>query len=161
MCSKTKMSLAIPKPLLDSLQAAFLAEGRKLCRDAAKVLHKPEKEVLDILKSLPKVSLIIHRDTDDTPTLCPVFLDTRGSLLQRCRRPCILGTGRCFRHQDATEPPSSPENTITLTRIKKTAELDTQLWCCEETNEIYNAEGNIVGELNDQREILIFEYSDV
>jgi hypothetical protein len=155
------MSLAVPKPLLDSLQAAFLAEGRRLCRDAAKVLHRPEKELLDILKNLPKATLIVHRDTNETPTICPVFLDTQGKLVQRCRRPCILGTGRCFRHQDAADPPNPPGSTLVLTRIKKLQDTDTQLWCCEETNEIYNAEGQVVGELNDQREVLLFEYSDV
>jgi hypothetical protein len=155
------MSFAVPKPLLDSLQSAFVAEGRRLCRDAAKVLHKPEKELLDILKNLPKVSLIVHRDTDDTPTQCPVFLDKQSPVLQRCRRGCILGTGRCIRHQDTVDPPNSKSDTQMLTRIKKSAELDTPLWCCEETRQVYNAEANIVGELNEQGELLLFEYSDV
>jgi hypothetical protein len=154
------MSFAIPKPLLDSLQSAFLAEGRRVCRDAAKILRKPEKEVLDILKTLPKATLIIHRDTDDIPTLCPVFLDTPSPLLQRCRRSCILGTGRCYRHQDTYDPPSPPGDTIVLTRIKKIAEMDTPLWCCEETRQVYNQNGEVVGELTECRELLLFTLQD-
>lgn len=70
----TPMQLAVPRSLWDGLQASFLAEGRKLCRDLAPILKIPEKELIQkLLTQPPKLQLAIVAD-EDRPLSCPVLL---------------------------------------------------------------------------------------
>jgi hypothetical protein len=151
------MSVSVPKQLFDTLQAALQTEARRLCRDAAKILKRPEKEVLGILQSMPKLSLKIVDDMD-SPTQCPTLLQNEG-LLSRCRKPCILGTGRCVAHQDAKEPPELPESVEHMTRITLPSEYEEQttLWVYEETQRVYDARGTIVGYITEDRELILYE----
>lgn len=151
------MSIAIPKTLLATLQATFDAEAKKLAKDAAKILKVPDKEVLQILKSVPKVQLKVV-DDDEYPSSCPVFVSNT-ALLSRCRKPCLLGTGRCTEHQNEIDVPTIPETVKTVTRIQSTEELQTILWCDEDTKDVYDSSGTIVGQLNEENtlEYFVFE----
>jgi hypothetical protein len=141
------MSISIPQTLLQTLQASFDIEAKKLAKDAAKLLRVPEKDVLHLLKQVPKVQFKVFDDTE-IPTSCPVFLETP-RFLQKCRRPCILGTGRCTHHQSITTIPTLPDTVLQLTRVRCEG-LSEPLWCDEDTQQIYNGSGTIVGKLEEE-----------
>lgn len=149
------MPVSIPKQLFDTLQTAFQTEARRLCRDAAKVLKQPEKDVLQILQKLPKLTLQIVDDSD-LPLTCPILLQQEG-ILARCRAPCLLGTGRCLTHQDRMNPPEVPETGQTITKLLVRSESEGSFWTHEETNLVLDATGHVVGRLTDEKELILYE----
>jgi hypothetical protein len=141
------MNIQIPQQLLESLQSSFLGEAKKICRDAAKILKVPEKELIQkVLPSGSRVKLQVV-DTNDAPTQCPVFLQ-EDCILRRCRQPTLLGTGRCVCHQTA-KIPDVPEDVLQLTRLERMKQGDSPLWCNEATGEVLDSSGTIVGEYKD------------
>ena len=136
--------MQIPSSLFELFQSALKQETRRICRDAARILNIPQKELEEkIIKNDSKSS--IHLITDkDTPYNCPVLLN--GDIIHRCRIPCILGTGRCYKHQTITIPEIGQQKT--LTRIRYSQE---KLWCDESTKHIYNEKKEIVGEYRNNR----------
>lgn len=153
------MSISIPQTLLATLQAAFDVEAKRVARDAAKLLRVPEKDVLDVIKKVPKVQFKVIDDSE-IPTSCPVFKRSASTtVLTRCRAPCILGTGRCSYHQKQSTIPDVPDTKKPLTRVKRLQESDPVLWCDEETRKIYNDSGEEVGQLteDDTVEVYIFD----
>lgn len=142
------MTLELPSELYKTFQDILLQEAKRLCRDAAKVLGRPEKEVQSkVLKDMPKLSLKIIDDKDQ-PVTCPVFV-RRAKVFERCRHACLLGTGRCLAHQAESCIPETQDQT-SLTRIQPTDCMDTPLWCNEETHNVYTSEGQIIGRYKDE-----------
>jgi hypothetical protein len=129
--------------LFTTFQAACKIEAKRICKQAAKVLQRPEKEVLDKVFASQLVVQII--DDDDRPLVCPVLI-RHTTLLERCRRPCILGTGKCIHHQTTFSNDSYPSNVQTLTRI----DYEEPLWCNEVTGDVYNSSGSVVGFYKDE-----------
>lgn len=150
------MSIAIPQTLLNTLQATFDAEAKRLARDAAKVLRVPEKEVLQILKKVPKVQFKICDDSECANS-CDILLQ-RKKVLERCRRPCILGTGRCLKHQEETKPPELADTLQRLTRLEMHEDIAEPLWCDESTRIVYNADYKVMGALLDDDTLELYEY---
>ena len=151
------MTLEIPSELYKTFQDLMLQEAKRLCRDAAKILGRPEKEVQSkVLKEMPKLSLQIIDDKDQ-PLTCPVFVKS-AHIIQRCRHACLLGTGRCLAHQ-AEVCISEIDTQVSLTRIQPTECMDEPLWCNEETHDVYNSEGNIVGYYKDEL-LSLYEYNE-
>lgn len=144
--------MQIPSTLFETLQSALKQETKRICRDAARILHIPQKELEEkIIKNCLKIPITVISDKD-IPTSCPAIL--QGDILYRCRHPCILGTGRCHAHQTVTIPEidtRQPEQ-ITLTRIRYTAQ---ELWCEESTGTVYNNKKENVGEYRNNRLYLI------
>jgi hypothetical protein len=131
--------MKIPKSLFDSLQSSLNQEAKKLCRDAAKILKIPEKDLIaKILTKMPKVTII---DDNSAPYSCPVYVEK--NLIERCRRSCLLGTGRCLEHQGASNP--EPTTQKQLTRVQSTTESPCTLWCDESTGDVYNKDLQVVG----------------
>ena len=148
------MSITIPKLLLDTLEKRFAEEAKRLCKDAARILRQPEKDILALLKQMPKVKIQVADDSD-FPTRCPIILQ-RHKVLERCRGPCILGTGRCVKHQNAQEPPEPPSDLQVLVRIQPLEENDTPLWCDETTRQVFDSSGAAVGELTEENVLELF-----
>jgi hypothetical protein len=139
--------MKIPQSILESIQISLEQEAKRICRDAAKILRVPEKNILEILKKMPKTSLI-PIDDSDIPYSCPV-LEAK-TITERCRRPCLLGTGRCHAHQSVRIIPE-PTTQKTLTRIQATAMYPDPLWCDESDGTVYTADGEQVGSYSNQR----------
>lgn len=151
------MNVQIPQQLLESLQASFMGEAKRICRDAAKLLKVNEKELLQkVLPSASKIKLQVV-DTNEAPTQCPALIQEE-SILRRCRMPTLLGTGRCMCHQTA-KLPQLPEDCIQLVRMERLAVNDDALWCNEATGEVYDSSGAIVGLYKDS-ELRIFVLED-
>jgi hypothetical protein len=146
------MSIVLPQTLLASLAASFEAEGKRLAKDVAKILRVPEKEVLQLLKQMPKVQFKVHDDSESVSS-CPVLIEEPG-LVKRCRGPCILGTSRCIHHQ-TNAIPTVPDTLKLLTRIK-----GHPYWCDEETRHVYDATGVHVGELNADNQLELYVYEE-
>jgi hypothetical protein len=155
------MSISIPQTLLATLQAAFDAEAKRVARDAAKLLRVPEKDVLEIIKKVPKVQFKVIDDSE-IPSSCPIFKrSTSTTVLTRCRAPCILGTGRCIHHQKQTIVPEVPDTKRSLTRVKRLQETDQDLWCDEESRIIYNVNGEQIGCYTEKDTIEVYEFDAV
>lgn len=151
------LNIKIPSSLFDTLQSALKTEAKRVCRDAAKLLRRPEAEVLAILLD-PKnqVSLQILHDKD-LPDSCPVLLQ-HSTLIERCRTPCILGTGRCLKHQSVHHIPEFPPSVQSLTRLECTEEQTTPLWCNEATGIVYDSSGSVIGNYKNERlELFLLE----
>ena len=146
------MSLAIPHLLLTSLLAAFDGEAKRVAKDAAKILRVPEKDVLQIVKKIPKIQLKVYDDSEHVSS-CPILLQESG-LVKRCRHPCLLGTSRCIQHQTA-DIPSIPDSVKSLTKLKGYS-----YWCDEETRNVYNEKGVCVGSLTDENQLEIYSFED-
>lgn len=141
------MSIQIPKSLYDSFQNFLIGEAKRICKESAKLLHLPEKDVQQrVLKKLPKVSVSLVRESDSYIS-CPILIPN-SKLAQRCRQPCVLGTGRCIEHQHIQEIPEYLEHTI-LTRIAPSEDIEQGLWCNEETHDVYDKDGSVVGMYKD------------
>jgi hypothetical protein len=152
------MSISVPQSLLSVLQASFDLEAKRVAKDVSKLLKIPEKEILQLVKQMPKIQLKVHND-DDTPCVCPIFL-VKDTLLERCRLPCILGTGKCIHHQSEKEPPCIPEPIQKLTRLSLPATEGSKhesYWCDEETKHVYNSKCKYVGYLNEDNELELYE----
>jgi hypothetical protein len=92
-------------------------------------------------------------DTDEHDISCPVFL-SGSHVIQRCRRPCILGTNRCVHHQ-TSHVASLPSNQYTeLTRCIASCVQSSykNLLYNEETNLMYNENGDCIGEVCDDED---------
>ena len=134
--------MQVPSSLFESLQASLQQEARRICRDAAKILRVPEKELEQkVLKSMSKITIV----KDQTPSSCHILMNSE-KLLNRCRLPCILGTGRCHKHQEITTVPEGGS----LTRIQAQVDLD-PMWCDEETNIVYNKNAEEIGSYKNSR----------
>jgi len=128
--------MQVPSSLFESLQASLQQEAKRICRDAAKILRVPEKELEQkVLKSMPKITIL----KDQTPTTCHILINSE-KVVQRCRLPCILGTGRCHKHQEIRKVPEGGS----LTRIQAQPDLE-PMWCNEDTNIVYNKNAEEVG----------------
>lgn len=151
------MNVQIPQQLLESLQASFLGEAKRICRDAAKILKVPEKELIQ--KVLPQGSRVKLQvvDTNEAPTQCPAFVQEE-MILRRCRLPALLGTGRCVCHQTA-KIPAIPEDVLQLTRLERYTAEDSPLWCNEATGEVIDSSGVVVG-LYKNSELTLFVIED-
>ncbi len=151
-------TLAISETLLDTLKRAFEREGARLCRDAARILKVPEKELTrTVMNSNQPLKLKIF-DDDDIPQTCPVIIQT-SLILERCRGPCLMGTGRCLRHQMAAAPPELPETVQSLTRLERSDPADPPMWCDEATGTVFDTSGKIIGEFK-QGILEIFEFCE-
>lgn len=140
------MAVTFPASLLKDLQDAFHGEAKRLCRDAAKILRVPEKELsAKVLGKFTSNSIFKIVDDNDAPTTCPILVK-RDVLFERCRGPCILGTGRCLSHQTSNPPPDVSNHLVRLTRLEPHPDLQEPLWCREETNELYDRSGAVIGE---------------
>ena len=140
--------MQISSTLLESFQLALKQETKRICRDAARILHIPQNELEDkIMKQDPKISMTIISDKD-IPYSCPVLLTD--DILYRCRHPCILGTGRCYKHQTIVIPDIESQKTLTRIRYKPY-----ELWCDESTGIVYNKKKENVGEYRNNRLYLI------
>lgn len=144
------MAVTFPATLLQTLQSAFHGEAKRLCRDAAKILRVPEKELTaKVLGKYTANSIFKIVDDNDAPITCPILVK-QGSIFERCRCPCILGTGRCLNHQISNPPPDVSNHLVRLTRLESHPDLQEPLWCREETNEIYDRSGAVIGERDDE-----------
>ena len=142
------MTVEVPSELYKTFQDIFLQEAKRLCRDAAKVLGRPEKEVqAKVLKSMPKIPLKII-DDNNVPLTCPIFV-RRDTLIERCRHACLLGTGRCLAHQAEVCIPDINDQT-TVTRVQPMDCLDTPLWCNEATHDVFTSTGQCIGHYKDE-----------
>jgi hypothetical protein len=164
------MAVTFPASLLQTLQGTLYGEAKRICRDAAKILRVPEKELTaKVLGKYTSNSILKLVDDNDAPLTCPIIirpmnietaslvaareassLDVRGSkqgsIFERCRGPCVLGTGRCLSHQTSNRPPDVSNHLIRLTRLEPHPDLQEPLWCREETNEVYDRSGAVIGE---------------
>jgi hypothetical protein len=153
------MSVSVPQSLLSVLQASFELEAKRVAKDVSKLLKVPEKEVLQLVKQMPKIQLKVHND-DDILSECPILLQPN-NLLERCRKPCILGTGKCLHHQTSKVVDSIPTMLQRLTRLSVPSESNsnqTNYWCDEETKLVYTSNSVCVGYLNEDDELELIEY---
>lgn len=136
-------SLNVPQTLYETLQTAFLAEGKRLAADAARILGVDEKELCKKLFS-NRVALTLVEDSE-RPLSCLVPVQ-QNVVLRRCRRPCVLGTSRCTFHQDVEQiPETDADSAKILTRLGVHPDIKEPLWLSEETDQILNAKGHCVG----------------
>lgn len=145
----------IPEAVLESLQSQLQVEGRKLCKEIAKILAVPEKELItNVLLKLPKLQVIT---SEESQLSCPVPVK-RDTILERCRHTCVLGTKRCISHQNIKDIDSNFENlpAKSLHRI----EYSEPLWTDIETNLVYNSSFEIVGSYDNGNLQLLEKYSN-
>jgi hypothetical protein len=150
-------TMKVPKSLFETIQGICKMEARRLCREAAVLLERPENELIEkVLQSQPQTILEIIED-DDISVSCPILIQ-REKMNERCRRPCILGTERCLRHQSIHKAYEPNVPVQSLTRIE-TNNTDTQhLWCDESTSFVYDSNSKIVGTYkNECLELFVFE----
>jgi len=141
--------MQIPESLFLSFQSQLQAEGKRLCRDLAKVLGVPEKELItNVLLKDKKIS--ITPDTNDGKPFCPVLVP-RGAILDRCFHPILLGTERCMHHQSVGALPEVPDGLTTLVKLSTT----TPYYMNPETKEVLDESGKLVGVYRDE-EVLLF-----
>ncbi len=151
-------TLSIPETLLDTLKRAFEREGVRLCRDAARILKVPEKELTkSVMNSTQPIKLKVF-DDDDVPQTCPIMLQT-SLVLERCRGPCLMGTGRCLKHQTSNPPPELPDTVQMLTRLERSDPSDPPMWCDESTGAVFDTSGKIIGEFK-QGILELFEFCE-
>ena len=151
------MSLTVPKSLLQTLQTTFDAESKRIAKDISKVLNVEEKEILQILKKIPKVQMNIVDDSDFC-TSCPVLF-CKGKLAYRCKNPCIIGTSRCIYHQTNNTIPSIPDHIVNVTKLCH-SDLQESYVCDEETKVVYDNSGNSVGELTEDNNLYIYSFDE-
>ena len=143
-------TVIIPQTLYETLQTAFLAEGKRLAADAARILGVDEKELVKKLFSSNRVAITLVEDSE-RPLSCLVPIQ-ENVVLRRCRRPCVLGTSRCVSHQDITHIPeleADIDSSKILTRLGTHPDIKEPLWVAEETSQIFNSKGNCVGRRTD------------
>ena len=141
------MSYTVPIPLqlLENLQNVFQSEARKLCREVATTLGIPSQHVIqNVLTDMPKLPLQVF--DLDVPPLCMCLLNEE-KMWFRCRKPCVLGTGRCIHHQSVKQ--EEPESEKVYRRIAH-KELNETLWADEQSSTVWNAKGECVGEIHGQ-----------
>ncbi len=148
----------IPDGLLNDLRAAFERETKKMCRDAADILRVSETDLVKKVKErMGTVKISVLPEDDDLPRTCHVLLK-RGTLYERCRGGCVLGTSKCLRHQttESVVAKELPSVIQPLTRIERCSGMSEALWCDETTHQVYNRSGEIVGEINEDNGLELF-----
>ena len=148
----------IPDGLLNDLRAAFERETKKICRDAAHILRVPEADLFKKVKErMPTVQISVLEEDDELSRSCHVLLK-RGTLYERCRGGCVLGTSKCLRHQttDAPSVNELPSNIKPLTRLERKPGMAEAMWCDESNRKVFNRNGETVGEINEDNELELF-----
>jgi len=141
------MNIHVTQSLYETLQAAFLMEGKRLCKDIATILGQDEKE---LQKKLLKNKIPINLFSDSEHCLSCLVVVQKDTILARCRKPCILGTKRCISHQ-AVEIIEDPAADLKqYTRVESNTDLDEPIWCHEETGTLVNSKGKRVGTYEDE-----------
>jgi hypothetical protein len=138
----------IPIPLLETLQAAFDREGKKLAESVALSLGLQPQEV--IKKVFKKTGIAVY--DWDAPPSCDV-LRKDNLVYAQCAKPCLLGTTKCLIHQ---------QEVVIRPVLKKVQRLvldDKRLWLDEESK-VYSSEGIYLGWLkNGELYLIDFECS--
>lgn len=151
------MSLTVPKSLLQTLQTTFDAESKRIAKDISKVLNVEEKEIIQILKKIPKVQINIVDDSDFC-TSCPILF-WKSKIAYRCKKPCIMGTSRCIDHQSNNAITSLPDHIINVTKLSH-SDLQENYLCDEETKNVYDNSGNYVGELTEDNNLYLYTFDE-
>jgi hypothetical protein len=133
----------IPIPLLETLQAAFDREGKKLAESVALSLGLQPQEVI---KKVFKKTCIAVYDWDAPPS-CDV-LRKDNLVYAQCAKPCLLGTTKCLIHQQ--EVVIRP----VLKKVRRLVLDDKRLWLDEESK-VYSSEGQYLGWLKNGELYLI------
>ncbi len=146
------MSYTVPIPLtiLETLQMAFQAEAKKICREVANTLGIPTQ---DVVKRVCKSQTTHIQVYDiDVPPICPI-LAKQDSIYLRCSKPCLLGTGKCVDHQ------LTIQNEPTVQSLVRRVETEDGrvFWAEETTSQVYNSVGEPVGIIHDG-ELQLFRY---
>jgi hypothetical protein len=107
------------------------------------------------------VQISVLAEDDDLPRSCQVLLK-RGTVYERCRGGCVLGTSKCIRHQmtDAPSIDELPENSKPLTRLERIQGMIESMWCDEATKEVFNRNGEHIGDMNEDNELELFVLDD-
>lgn len=132
------MSYPIPSILLETLQSAFQREAKKICSEVAVTLGIPKQQVL---KKVLNITSFINLIECETPHVC-MFLEKKDAIHVRCRRPCILGTGRCTFHQTSEVQMEAKQI------LRRLINGDSVFWLEETTGQVYNSHGVEVGTYN-------------
>lgn len=138
-------TISVPLALLETLQGVFQKEARSVCVDVAKTLGLPKEEVIKrVLVQQSKVELQVFEC--ETPTECPI-LTLKDEIYIRCRRSCLLGTGRCSLHQ-STRLYKEP---ISKQKYQRLCSEDGTIlgWKKEGETTVYNGKGEPIGEFRD------------
>ena len=90
--------IAIPRFIWDSLEASIQAESRRLVRDIAQSLGKPEAELWNQVKN-DKISayFVDMEDPTNEKFQCEAY-DLDGLVQRKCCRPVVFGTKACAHH---------------------------------------------------------------
>jgi hypothetical protein len=134
----------IPLPLLESLQATFEKEGKKLAESVAASLGLPPQEV--IKKVFKKTQIAVY--DWDAPHICKI-LRRDEDVYAYCSKPCLLGTTKCLIHQN--------EENVEKHTCKKVQRLildDKNLWLDKDCK-VYSSDGTYVGWFKDGEVYLV------
>jgi hypothetical protein len=72
--------------------------------------------------------------------------------------PCLLGTGRCLKHQDQPNPPELGDHLKHLTRLEHTEDVSGTLWCDEMSRDVYDSQCEVVGHLTEDNVLELYTY---
>ena len=131
-----KNQFPIPFLIFQSLQASLLAESKKLTKDIATTLNKPEGPLWkEIQKEIQSVYLIEQEEPTYEEFMCKGY-HIKNGIWTLCRDPVIYGSHFCPRHfsNPCEHPPAN------LPIYKKIQLEDEKFGYINEKNEVLHCE---------------------
>jgi hypothetical protein len=109
--------IKVPRLLWESLEAVFLAQGKKYVREMAKALEvDPKQLVKKVFDGKDGVRIILH-DTATESLECTAYVQDR-AVTRMCRRPVQLGSEFCSTHITARAHIAATEATVEVRKLQ-------------------------------------------
>jgi len=127
--------------LWETLEATFLAHGKRLVKDMAGTLQVNEKELIKRVFPTKDAFRVSIQDADTS--VCLAFVE-QGAVAARCRLPALTGIAFCAAHARHRQPCSA---LIPLRKIQDRSDQP-PLWLLD--TDVLDASGIICGTWNEE-----------
>lgn len=153
--------IPIPRYIWDSLEAAIQAESRRLVRDIAQSLGKPEVPLWnEVKKNIVSAYFVDLQEPTGEEFKCQAF-DLQGLVQKPCCQPVIFGTKACPQHSHSLH--LKPDTSLPKYRVLTYEdENGNQVKAYLRENDVLNADTlEKIGEWNSQTKTLsLFERNE-
>ena len=143
-----------PRILWDNLESILKAHSKKYVYELARYLKVPEKELYDkVFPNSDSVQIIIQ-DSHADINKCKAFVQ-RNKVTIYCKKPVAYHSEYCSFHRNCRMAVLPSEDSIkTIIQIKEIDKYES-IWLINNTNEIINSKGDLVGKWNKSKNKII------
>lgn len=154
-------TIPIPSYLWSSLQGLLYNEATTFVNKVADILHIPPSDLRRaVLSSKDDIKIMLYEAESIGSCKAWIHHPGRADFAIHCGNPTIPNEEICIDHKHVrTSVQPNIDNVQILHRIKTSSDIE-QLWLKNDTNDVVNANGIIIGKINKNNTVKIFNIED-